>query len=563
MIYKIKNLLTPRDKEFLYGLLFFSIIISIVEMLGVSLIMPFIAIATDFTLIHSNIYYDYMYTFFGFSNDIKFVVGFGILLVVFYLFRSMINLIYFYLLSRFTQGRYHLLSARLFQKYMAMPYREYVSINSSNLTKNIVTEAHNLTQLISSLLLMLSEIFIVVLIYGMMLYFNAKITLLLTLVLGFNAFLMLKIVSVKIKEAGTLRAEAQKIFYEIINRSFGNFKLIKLQDKEDDILSNFQQASYAYAEANIVNSTLSHVPRLFFEAIGFSLIILIVTYLVWKYETNVTAMLSLISMFVVALYRLMPSVNRIMSSYNQMLFYYKSLDIIHHDLLYEGEHLGDKSILFTQKIVIDNLSFGYENNQSILKDINLTIHKGEKIAFIGESGSGKSTLVDNIIGLYLPQKGKIFVDGVEVCSENLKAWRTKVGYIPQTVYLFDGTVGENVSFGFDYDKKRIEEVLKKAKIYDFLHTKEGVDTLVGEGGIMLSGGQKQRIAIARALYNNPEILVLDEATSALDDKIEQQIMNEIYDISVDKTLIIIAHRLSTLDKCEKIYRLEKGKLVEV
>ena len=215
-------------------------------------------------------------------------------------------------------------------------------------------------------------------------------------------------------------------------------------------------------------------------------------------------------------------------------------------------------MFYSKKITIENLSFEYEESIPILKDINIEIKKGSKIAFIGESGSGKSTLVDIIIGLYKPQNGSIKSDNKILDNLNIKSWRSKVGYIPQSVYLFDGTVGENVAFGSKYDKEKIDEVLKKAKIYDFLNTKLGQDTLVGEGGILLSGGQKQRIAIARALYIDPEILVLDEATSALDDKTEKKIMNEIYDVSSDKTLIIIAHRLTTLERCEKIYKLSNG-----
>ncbi len=210
---------------------------------------------------------------------------------------------------------------------------------------------------------------------------------------------------------------------------------------------------------------------------------------------------------------------------------------------------------------ISNLNFEYEKNKPILKNINFRIKKGSMIAFIGESGSGKSTLVDIIIGLYKTKTGDISSDSVIINDTNIKSWRSKVGYIPQSVYLFDGTVGKNVAFGSVYDKQKIDNVLKKAKIYDFLQTKNGQNTFVGEGGIMLSGGQKQRIAIARALYLEPEILVLDEATSALDNDTEKEIMNEIYDIAVNKTLIIIAHRLSTLERCEIIYELKNGKII--
>ena len=561
MINKLRSLLTQRDKQFLVGLFFFSIIISIVETIGISIIMPFISIATDFTLIHENEYYSSMYNFFSFKTDVSFIIFFGIVLIIFYLFRSIINLFYFYLLNKFTQGRYHLLANRLFENYMGMPYQDFVTKNSSTLTKTIVSEASLLTQLISSVLLMFSEVFVVILLYAMMFYVNYKITMVLTIILLLNALLMMKTISIKIKKAGIIRAEVQKHFYEIINKSFGNFKLIKLQSTDKNLLEDFGKSSFSYANANITHSTLVHVPRLFLEAIAFSIIVAIITYLVWEYESNVSGMLAVISMFVLALYRLMPSINRIMSSYNSVLFYHKSLDIVHYDLGYENEKLGDEKVSFKKEIIINNLDFEYEENKAILKDIHLAIRKGEKVAFVGESGSGKSTLVDIIIGLYKPKSGDIKVDGILIEESNIKSWRSKIGYIPQSVYLFDGTVGENVAFGLEYDSKKVNDVLKKAKIYEFLKTKEGENTFVGEGGIMLSGGQKQRIAIARALYLEPEILVLDEATSALDDETEKKIMNEIYDISEDKTLIIIAHRLSTIDRCDVVYKLKEGRLI--
>lgn len=560
MIIKLRRLLEKKDKQFLIGLIVFSIFISIIEMVGISAIMPFIAIATDFELIHTNSYYQAVYQFFAFEKEVSFVVAFGVVLIFFYLFRSSINLFYFYLLNRFTQNRYHLLANRLFKNYMEMPYGAFVAKNSSNLNKSIITEAANLTHLLSAILFMLSEIFVVILLYGMMLYVNYKITLLLTIILVLNALFMVKSVSVKIKKAGKDRTAAQKNFYEIINRSFGNFKLIKLQKNRKEIFDDFGKFSVSYAQANIVNSTLVQVPRLFLEAIGFGLIVLIVTYLVWKYENNISTILALVSMFVLALYRLMPSVNRIMNSYNQILFYHKSLEIVHHDLAYEREVLGEEELTFNHNIRLKNIAFGYEEKEHVLKDIYLTINKGSKVAFVGESGSGKSTLVDVIIGLNKPQQGLLFIDGEILKENNMSAWRSKIGYIPQTVYLFDGTVGENITFGLPYDKERIAEVLKQARIDIFLAQKQGVDTLVGEGGVMLSGGQKQRIAIARALYMNPEVLVLDEATSALDDETEKEIMDEIYEISQDKTLIIIAHRLSTIDRCDIVYKLVNGEI---
>ncbi len=554
---KLNALLTKRDKEFLLGLLFFSIFISFIETVGISAIMPFIQVASDFSLIDSNEWYKGIYEALGFESRVDFVVLFGIGLILFYIFRSAINLFYFYLLARFSQGRYHLLAYRLFENYMGMSYREYIERNSSELTKTIVNEAANLTNLISAVLFMLSEIFVVIFIYAMMLYVNYKITLLITLLLGINALLLTQTVSKMIKRAGEKRANFQKRFYEIINSTLGNFKIIKLKSSDQKILSRFAKASYGYAKSNIENNILSNFPRLFLEAIGFGLVIFIVVFLVYKYEQDISGIMALISMFILALYRLMPSVNRIMSSYNQVMFYHKALDIVHNDLIYEPEDLVDEKIEFNEKIELKNVTFSYDNRNIILDNINLVIKKGEKIGLVGESGSGKSTLVDLIIGLYRPLSGGIYIDGIELNNKNIKSWRKKIGYIPQSVYLFDGTVAENVAFEEDeINEDRVREVLKQANILDFLEKyQNGIYTKVGEGGIKLSGGQKQRIAIARALYSNPQVLVLDEATSALDSETEEKIMKEIYEIGKDKTMIIIAHRVSTLKGCGKVYEI--------
>ncbi len=561
MIKKLNSLLTKRDKQFLLGLLIFSIIISIIETVGVSIIMPFISLAGDFTQIQTNEYYKAIYQFFNFKKESNFVIFFGIVLIFFYIFRSLINMFYFYMLSRFAFGRYHLIAYRLFENYIGMPYRYFIERNSSELIKTIINEAQNLTQLISNILFMMSEIFIIILIYSIFIYVNWKITLLLTIILTLNALFLTKTVSKIIKKQGVKREEFQKSFYNIINRAFGNFKMIKLRGKEESIKKQFEKQSYGFAKANMINQTLGNFPRLFLEAVSFSLVIFIVIYLIFKYQSNVASAFGLLSMFVLGLYRLMPSVNRILTSYNQILFYIKSLDIIHNDLIYEIEDLGDEEIIFNNKIELQNINFSYIENKKILKDINLTIKKGEKVAFTGESGSGKSTLIDILIGLYKPESGIIKIDNKILNKNRVKSWRRKIGYIPQTIYLFDGTVGENIALNEKIDKNRMIEVLKQANIWDFLKKHhQGLETKVGEGGVKLSGGQKQRIAIARALYSNPEILVLDEATSALDNETESKIMNEIYKVSKNKTLIIIAHRLSTIEKCDRVYKIQNGEM---
>jgi ABC-type multidrug transport system fused ATPase/permease subunit len=239
------------------------------------------------------------------------------------------------------------------------------------------------------------------------------------------------------------------------------------------------------------------------------------------------------------------------------MYHHKSIDIVSEELETSQENLLNETVEFKYKIELKNVNFSYQE-RVVLENINLTISKGEKIAFVGESGSGKSTLVDLIIGLCRPNKGEMRIDNALIGESNLQNWRSQIGYIPQQVYLFDETIKENVCFGRKLDRALLDKVLKQANIFDFLQTKQGIGTLVGEGGIQLSGGQKQRIAIARALYGQPEVLVLDEATSALDDKTEKKIMDEIYKISKDKTLIVIAHRLSTISGCDQIYKVQDG-----
>lgn len=562
-ILKLKKILFREDKKNFLLLVLFSIIVSIIEIIGITAIMPFMAVSMDFNLIYSNEYLNTIFVLFQFEDEVNFIIFLGIVLILYYIFRSITNILYTYSMSKFSQAQYNLIVNRLFQTYMRMRYIDFVKKNSSFLSKSIITESNNMANGIASLLLMISEIFIVVCIYSIMLIVNYKVTFLVTLFLFVNILIMLKTISPKMKNNGVKREKVHRDFYEIINRSFQNFKLIKLQHNDNFVLNDFQNASSSYTRINVLFRTLLQVPKLFLEAVAFSLIILIIIYLIWYYRDDAVSVLSILSLFVLALYRLTPSVNRILSSYNEILYIQKSVDIVFDGLHFNYEKLGNKSITFNNDIKINNINFCYEDNKNVLSNVSLTISKGSKIAFVGESGSGKSTLVDIIIGLYSPKSGTLQVDNDIIAKENVKSWRSKIGYIPQSVYLFDGTVGENIVFGNTFDEKKLINCMKQAKIYDFLMTKNGFNTFVGEGGIMLSGGQKQRIAIARALYLEPQVLVLDEATSALDDDTEKQIMDEIYKLSEDKTLIIIAHRLSTIGNCDFVYELRNGELVNV
>jgi len=560
-IQKLRFLLDKEDKRKLTWLVLFSVFISAVETVGVAVIMPFIDIATNFDNIHSNQYYQKVFDLLSFESDVNFAIAFGLLLFGFYIFRGGVNLLYSYVMLNFTENLYAEITKKLFKSYLTMPYQVFANKNSSYLTKSIITEATLISKIISSVLLIMSEALVIIFLYALMLIASWKITIVFTVVLSIKMLFLSQTISKKIKSVGKIREKFEAQFYEIINRFFGNFKQSKLQDKDriEATENEFSTVVHKYAEANAASGFLSAFPRLFLETVGFSLIVLLLTTLLYLDKSNIAYILPTLSLFAIALYRLLPSVNRIINGYNTLLYYHRSIDIINEELKTTQEDLGSEVIEFKDKIELTNINFSYQEKE-ILSGINLTIKKGEKIAFIGESGSGKSTLVDLIIGLYRFNQGKMEIDNILVDESNLQNWRSQIGYIPQQVYLFDGTIAENVCFGRDLDKSLLEAVLKQANIFDFLQTKQGVNTLVGEGGVQLSGGQKQRVAIARALYGQPEVLVLDEATSALDEETERKIMHEIYQISQDKTLIVIAHRLSTIKGCDQIYQLEDGVL---
>ncbi|BDL71569.1 ABC-type lipopolysaccharide transporter PglK [Campylobacter jejuni] len=562
MLKKLFFILGKEDKNFLFFLLVFSIFVSFIETFAISLVMPFITLASDFSYFDRN---KYLISLKEYLNIPVFeiIVYFGVGLIVFYVFRALLNAYYFHLLARFSKGRYHAIAYKVFSKFLNINYEKFTQKNQSEILKSITGEVYNLSTMISSFLLLMSEIFVVLLLYALMLLINYKITLFLSIFMVLNAFILVKILSPIIKKAGVRREEAMKNFFEILNTNLNNFKFIKLKTKEDGVLSLFKAQSEAFSKANITNESVAAVPRIYLEGIGFCVLVFIVVFLVLKNESDISGILSTISIFVLALYRLMPSANRIITSYHDLLYYHSSLDIIYQNLRQEEENLGEEKLSFNQELKIYNLSFGYEGKKYLFKNLNLNIKKGEKIAFIGESGCGKSTLVDLIIGLLKPKEGQILIDEQELNANNIKNYRQKIGYIPQNIYLFNDSIAKNITFGDAVDEEKLNRVIKQANLEHFIkNLSQGVQTKVGDGGSNLSGGQKQRIAIARALYLEPEILVLDEATSALDTQSEAKIMDEIYKISKDKTMIIIAHRLSTITQCDKVYRLEHGKLKE-
>ena len=564
MFKKIKKLFSKKEIKKLLGITVFLIIISLSEVVGLSTIVPFMAMVTNQNIIFENRYLKLIYNFFNFESTKNFIFYFGITIVIIFLIKNLLNIFFNYILVSFSRNSYYQFTCKLMENYLKYPYQNFVKKNSNNLMKNITSEANMLVNLIQSLLMLISEVCVVFFIYLVMLYVDLKITLFVTVFMGINILLIKYLILNKTKKWGVERSKAIEEYYQIIGSTFGNYKFIKLQSDDGKIMNNFQDSCNKYIKVDKKYMSSQPVPRLILEFLGFSIVVVLIVFSVMMYDENGLAkIMPVISIFFIGLYRILPSVNRIINNYQTILFYRKSLDTVVDELESEIENIENNPIEFNKKIELKNICFEFEKGKEVLRNISLNIFKGEKAAFVGESGSGKTTLVDLITGLYKPKNGSMYLDNIKLEDKNIGYWRQSIGYIPQEVYFFDGTIEDNVVFNREYSENKLIESLKKAKIWEFLKRKEGIKTIVGDRGIMLSGGQKQRIAIARALYDNPEVLVLDEATSALDNETEEEIMKEIYDVSKDRTLIIVAHRLTTLKDCDRIFVISNGEVERI
>lgn len=551
---KIRHLTTRRDKIILLCLLPATFLLSLIETFAISVIMPFITLATNPSLIFENQYARFFYEFFDFGDAVQFMIFFGGFLVIFYVFRALYNLAYSYALNRFAFGKYHFFAYRLFCKVVELSYKDFTNRDMDAIRRNIMNESLKVSVYIQQILSLCSEALTIILLYAILLLVSWKMTLVLSFFLSVNIWIILKTISKNIKKQGEVNVATSQAVLSTISMALGNFKIIKLRGIQGKILRDFEVASKKRVDSEIKYQILYPLPRFMLESLGLCILVAAVIYIL-IHNNSAASVLPIISMYALALYRILPALNKILHNYNLMQYHKKALEVVYEDLIYHTEYEDNEPIVFKHKIELKNISFWYENGKNIISDFSLTINKGEKVALVGKSGAGKSTLMDLIIGIYKPQRGAILIDGVALGNATLRSWRKKIGYIPQNIFLFDGSVAENIALGEKIDEGRIIECCKSANIWEFLSENDGINTRVGDNGIKLSGGQKQRIAIARALYSNPEILVLDEATSALDSHTEARIMDEIHALSRDKTLLIIAHRLTTIERCDKVVEM--------
>lgn len=575
---KLLSLFTHSERRQIYWLLLSILLMGIFETTGIASIMPFMAVIANPEVIPQNQMLSWAYNYFNFdsSNEFIFFIGIGVLSIL--LISNSFAAFTTWRLLRFVYVSGHHLSLRLFEKYLDHPYSFFLQHNTSDLGKNIITEVHRVVVgVMTPFMQMITRVIIALCILILLIAMDPLLALLIFLVCGGSYAVVFMISKKKLSLNGILSINAQGQRFKIISEGFGGIKDLKLMGREKEYLRRYVQPSLSFATCESTNQIISILPKYALEAIIFGGMLLVTLYLI-EIKQNTTQILPMLGLYAFAGYRLMPSFNQIFQGLTHIRYHSAALDLIHdhiHSDLTAPEllpftekrtsHLAD--LPFSKAVQLIDISFSYSNpGPKVIDKLNLHIKANTTIAFVGSTGSGKTTLIDLILGLLPPESGEIRIDGTMLDNHTMRSWQNSIGYVPQQIYIGDDTVTRNIAFGVPDEEIDIEFVqiaARLANIDTFITEQlaEGYATVLGERGIRLSGGQRQRIGIARALYNDPKVLILDEATSSLDGLTETVIMEAIHNLARQKTIILIAHRLTTVTECDAIHVLEGGKII--
>ncbi|MDY0371125.1 MAG: ABC transporter ATP-binding protein [Sphaerochaetaceae bacterium] len=570
MLKKLRAILSRRQKQKSLWLILLFMAMSLFQVVGVAAIFPFVNLVMDPTLLESNQLLGFLYQTFGFVSYSSFILFLGIALFVFIILSNAISGFTVWVRTRFVMGLNHELSTRLLTVYISKPYAYFLNKNTSTLGKNLLAEVYQLT---NNMLIPIFELVVntmVILTLVIVLFMTDFITTCVALAILGGSYAVINFrVKKRVKRGGLERLEANRGRYKITGEALSGIKTTKVFGRENYFIKQFSAYSKKFTQVETSVRTISEIPRYLLEALAFGGIILLVVFLTIT-RGGASDVIPLVSLFAFAGYRLLPAMQKVFQAATSIYFNQAILDTLHQDLTEDVTkrdlEIGEP-IFFTKEIRLKNLSFSYpDTSVTVLANINLTIRKNSTVGFVGTTGSGKTTLVDILLGLLVAQEGGLFVDDVPLTSQRQRAWQQIIGYVPQDIFLSDDTVARNIAFGLADEKIESDKVQAAAKIaaLDTFISEElahGYETIIGERGLRLSGGQRQRIGLARALYENPAILVLDEATSSLDGVTETAVMKAINNASKDRTVIMIAHRLSTVRDCDVIYLMEKGSIV--
>lgn len=572
MYHKLNYIFNSKEKLKIILLLFMVIIGSFMELLGVAIFSPFVEIIMEPDIIAENQFLDYLYQQFNCSDSKDFLAIIAVCIMFIYIFKNVFLWFEQDFILKFSYSMQRTISTKLLKTYLREPYTFHLSKNIAELQRSMQEDTSLFSQIMIHALQLIAEITVCGVI-GIYLFVVSKsitaviVGLLICCVGLFTA--MTRRFSKRLgKDAQIYKAK----LYQWVNQSMGGVKEVKVLNREEYFEKNYEKYFKLYIKGLRINKLLSITPKYIVEAVCMTgLLAAIIVKMFFGQKDDISTFIPQLSVFAVAAFRLMPSVGKINEHITNILYALPSVDLIYHDLKdiedFEVNEVDERREWnFNEKIEAKSITYLYPNtDKKILDNTGCVIPKGKTVAFVGGSGAGKTTIVDIILGLLKPQIGKVMADDMNV-FKNLSTWHRQIGYIPQTIYLSDDTIRSNVAFGImedEIDNDAVKEALNRAQLMEFVDIlPDGMDTMVGDRGVRLSGGQRQRIGIARALYHDPEILVLDEATSALDNETETAVMESVEHLKGMKTIIIIAHRLTTIRNADIIYEVCEGKIVK-
>ena len=574
MFKQLTYIFNRREKVQIVILFLAAIIGSLLECLGVGVFMPFVNVLMDASAIQDTWYLQLFYEKLHFRSAESFITGLTIAIIAIFVVKNVYLIVEKYAIYRFSYNTQRKISVRLLEAYMSEPYTFHLNKNISVLQRSMQEDANLFATAVIHFMELFIEITVCIALGISLFCISRSMT---VIILGLLIICVGIFTAVSKKFAKGFGRECQEYkakIYQWMNQALGGIKEVKVLNRESFFVTSYQTYYKKYAKGLRISRLLAAIPKYIVEMVSMTgLLIAIIIKL--KYgRTDIVTFIPQLSAFAIAAFRLMPSVGRINEHVTNIMYAVPSIELVYEDLRdVEGQEVDEAEIQeeaernkewkFERELEIKKVCYHYPDvEENVIDHVDFKIRKGQTVALIGESGAGKTTMADIILGLLSPQYGRIKADGVDI-FKSIDQWHKNIGYIPQTIYLSDDTIRNNVAFGvffFFLDENAVIEALKKAQLYEFVEGLiDGMDTIVGDRGVRLSGGQRQRIGIARALYHDPEILVLDEATSALDSDTEAAVMEAVDSLRSEKTMIIIAHRLTTIQNADVIFEIVNGK----
>ncbi len=583
MLQKISYMFDKKQKRQMAGLAVLILIGGVLETMSVSMMLPVVQVIMDPDSLMTNAYVSGIVKMLHIDSSRQLIILMLGALIVLFVIKNAYLLFQTYVQNTFVTRNRNRMISRVMREFLNRPYEEYLGADIPTVFRLTDSDIPNAFELILVMIQMLTEVVVTVFICCALVIVSPAMCLFIVVIFLGMTIMITKVLKPRLNAIGRRNQSIQSRIAKWRIQSIYGLKDVKVLHREEFFVRNYYESGAIGANVARNYAVLNNLPRLLIETVFMAAMLLFIMLYMLR-GGDISVLIPQLSAFVVAAVRVMPSASRINTYLSQIAYSQPCLDYLYENLTAEmkvdvngsvtGLTKGDQGQTETDrhplelkdKIVLDHISFTYPNTEKpIFTDSHMEVHKGQSVGIMGPSGAGKSTIVDILLGLLHAQEGTITCDGVNI-FDDYASWLGKIGYIPQAIYLIDESIRDNIAFGIDADKiddKRIWEVLEEAQLKEFVEElPDGLDTTIGDRGVRISGGQRQRLGIARALYHNPEILVFDEATSALDGDTEKAVMDAVNSFHGRKTMVIIAHRLNTIAKCDVIYKVENEKIVE-